>query len=102
MAQFSAELFESALNGYAAGASGWIEEREWRAILPATHTILIELAARFCADALNESYFGWDPDNFATRSEHNLVRARGQLAAARSLQRQQTQLQEIIERCRFF
>lgn len=96
--QFVAELFESALRGYAAGAAGWIDEREWRAILPATKIILIELAARFCADALNENYFGWDPDRFATRSEHNQVRAAGQLAAARSLQRQEVRLRDIINR----
>ncbi len=41
---------------------------------------LIELGARFCADALNESYFGWNPARFASRSEHNQVRAAGQLA----------------------
>jgi Ser/Thr protein kinase RdoA (MazF antagonist) len=98
--QFSADLFEPALRGYAAGAASWIDEREWRAILPATHTILIELAARFCADALNENYFGWAPERFVTRSEHNQVRAAGQLAAARSLQRQEKRLQDIIERCR--
>ena len=38
----------------------------------------LELAVRFAADALDESYFGWDAGRFASRGDHNLVRARGQ------------------------
>ena len=37
---------------------------EWQCIVTATQTIYVELAARFCADALNESYFGWNPQAF--------------------------------------
>ena len=35
---------------------------------------------RFAADALRESYFGWDSQRFARAGEHNLVSARGQHA----------------------
>ena len=69
-------LFRAAVQGYAAAAPAGIGDAEWRAIVPATATILVELAARFCADALNERYFGWDPRRFGSRSEHNEVRAR--------------------------
>jgi Ser/Thr protein kinase RdoA (MazF antagonist) len=82
--RFSAELFAAAQSGYAESAAGWISADEVRAIVPATETIIVELAARFCADALNESYFGWDPARFASRSEHNEQRATGQLSLARS------------------
>ena len=34
-----------------------------------------QLAARFCADALNESYFGWDQTRFPTASAHNQATA---------------------------
>lgn len=36
--------------------------------------ITLELAARFCADALNENYFGWDPQAYSSRGDHNLAR----------------------------
>ena len=82
---FSLELFRGAIEGYAAGAAGWIAPAEYKAIVPATLTIYVELAARFCADALNESYFGWDAGRYPSRSAHNQLRASSQLAAARSL-----------------
>ena len=47
--------------------------------------ISLELAARFAADALFESYFGWDPARFPGRGEHNLVRARGQWSMHQAL-----------------
>jgi len=98
--EFSAMLFQDAMAGYAQVARDWIEEAEWRSIVDATHTILVELAARFCADALNEAYFGWNPERFASRTEHNQVRAAGQLTVAESLVAQQSRL-EIILRAAF-
>jgi len=94
--EFSAELFIPAIEGYAEQTRGWILPEEWSSIVPATHIILIELAARFCADALNESYFAWDPQKFATHSEHNQVRAAGQLTEARSLLAQEKELTAIV------
>lgn len=95
--EFSAELFIPAIEGYAEQTRGWILPEEWSSIVPATHIILIELAARFCADALNESYFAWDPQKFATHSEHNQVRAAGQLTEARSLLAQEKELTAIVD-----
>jgi Ser/Thr protein kinase RdoA (MazF antagonist) len=94
--EFSAELFIPAIEGYAEQTRGWILPEEWSSIVPATHIILIELAARFCADALNETYFAWDPQKFATRSEHNQVRAAGQLTEARSLLVQEKELTAMV------
>ncbi len=93
---FSPDIFRAAVNGYLDVASGWILPQEAGAIVAAIQTILIELAARFCADALDESYFGWDPERFPTRSEHNRVRAAGQLAVARSLAAQKQQAEDIV------
>jgi Ser/Thr protein kinase RdoA (MazF antagonist) len=70
----------AALRGYAAGAGGLLTPPEVAAILPGLETACVELAARFCVDAFDDRYFGWDPTRFASRREHNLVRARGQLA----------------------
>lgn len=94
--QFSLELFGAAIAGYAEGAEGLIEADEVRGIVPATKTIIVELAARFAADALEESYFGWDATRFPTRGAHNELRARGQLALARSLMAQEAQAEAIV------
>lgn len=93
---FSLDLFGGAVAGYAADAAGWIEPAELQAIVPATLTICVELAARFCADALNERYFGWDATKFPSRSAHNQVRAESQLALARSLVAQRERAEELV------
>jgi Ser/Thr protein kinase RdoA (MazF antagonist) len=77
--EFSLEYFSAAAAGYASESHGFVAAAEWRAFVDGTQIILVELAARFCADALNENYFGWNPDKFATRGEHNEARARNQL-----------------------
>ena len=92
---FSSELFAAALRGYAGSAGSWLTEEEWRAFVPAIGVIQIELAARFCADALQDCYFAWDQAHYASRCEHNLVRARGQLAAHRAFLGLRGQLAEV-------
>jgi len=96
VSEFSAQLFEQSIHGYAEGARDWITSGESAAIVSATETILVELAARFCADALNENYFGWNSDKFATRSEHNQERAASQLHVAESLAAQRRELEAIV------
>lgn len=50
----------------------------------AVERIALELAARFCRDVVEDSYFGWNAAKFSSRAAHNLFRARGQLNLARS------------------
>ena len=83
--EFSVPLFQAALGGYAGEARGLLSGEEWRALPGATLTIALELAARFAADALIESYFGWDSSRFETASEHNRLRAAGQLHLAEDM-----------------
>lgn len=97
-ARFSTVLFEAAAAAYGEETRGWLTEPEWRAIVTATRTIFVELAARFCADALQESYFGWDPERYSSRSEHNLVRARGQLSAFHACSERAAELERIVQR----
>jgi Ser/Thr protein kinase RdoA (MazF antagonist) len=76
---------------FRAAAEGWLEEappidtRERTSLVLGPERIALELASRFAADALRESYFGWDPERFETRGHHNHVRARGQLDLYRQL-----------------
>lgn len=95
---FALDLFTAAVQGYAEGARGWITPDEAAAIVPGTLTIYVELAARFCADALRESYFGWDATKFPSRSAHNQVRAASQITAARALWDARGAAEEAVRR----
>lgn len=79
---FDLGLFTAAIEGYAAGAAGLLTSAEIDAILPGLETVCLELTARFCVDVFEDRYFGWDPERFASRRHHNLVRAQGQHALA--------------------
>ncbi len=76
---------------FAASARAWLahgpalEASERRALVPGIERICLELAARFCADAVANAYFREDRERFpGPPGSHNLLRARGQLALARS------------------
>jgi len=97
-ARFDAALFAAAVDGYAATANTFITAAEWQAIPAATLRIAVELAARFCADALEETYFGWNAARYPSASAHNLARAGAQLALARDIARQLPVLETAIER----
>ena len=89
-------LFDAALRGYAAGSGREVlDDAEAAALVPGLATVCVELAARFCVDAVEDRYFGWDATRFASRREHNLVRARGQLALARSVLAARDELDEL-------
>jgi Ser/Thr protein kinase RdoA (MazF antagonist) len=83
-ASFDLEIF-------AASLAGWLEalwtppsRAEREALIHGVEWISLELTARFAADALRESYFGWDRRRFPAAGEHNLLRARGQWALHRA------------------
>jgi Ser/Thr protein kinase RdoA (MazF antagonist) len=84
-ARFDLDHYEAALAGYASTARSLLSDAEVRAIATAAELIALELGARFCADALEESYFAWNPERFATASAHHLHRARGQWSLARAM-----------------
>jgi len=77
---FRLDVFEASLAGYARARPFPLEALEREALLDGVEWITVELAARFAADALRESYFGWDPTRYTTRGAHNLERASGQWA----------------------
>jgi Ser/Thr protein kinase RdoA (MazF antagonist) len=95
---FAMDLFAAAVDGYADAAAGWITPDEWGAIVSGTLTIYVELAARFCADALRENYFGWDAQRFQSRSAHNQVRAASQATAARALFAARSAAEDAVRR----
>jgi Ser/Thr protein kinase RdoA (MazF antagonist) len=77
-ARFDLDVFEASLAGYAEACTLDVRSDEREALVHGLEWITLELSARFAADALARSYFGWDRSRFASAGEHNLVRARGQ------------------------
>jgi hypothetical protein len=78
--RFDLERFTAALTGYAVDGAALVTPAEPQLFLTGTLRVALQLAARFAADVVNQSYFGWDPTRFKDRAEHNFVRARGQLS----------------------
>ncbi|MCU0694543.1 MAG: phosphotransferase [Polyangiaceae bacterium] len=100
---FDLSLFEAAMRGYARGAADGgrgPSAQECGAIVAGVQRVSLELAARFARDALEECYFGWNP-KFGTRGDHNLLRSRGQLALARSVDRVSADAERVVRDCGF-
>lgn len=97
-AAFSESTFEAALSGYFAAMAGALTLDESQSIVAGLQRICLELTARFAADALAESYFGWNPAIAPTRGDHNLLRARGQLDLARHVTAARPQLERFVTR----
>jgi Ser/Thr protein kinase RdoA (MazF antagonist) len=84
-AKLDLEIMGASLRGYVSGLGRDLSRDERRALLLGVEWVSLELTARFAADALYESYFGWDASRFPGRGEHNLVRARGQWSLHQAL-----------------
>jgi Ser/Thr protein kinase RdoA (MazF antagonist) len=92
-------MFAAAVAGYAtAAARPSIEAGEVELVVRGLYTIATELGVRFLTDALEEQYFGFDRSTYPARGEHNLVRAKGQLALARSVLHAEARLDAIVRR----
>jgi Ser/Thr protein kinase RdoA (MazF antagonist) len=97
-ARFVRPFYAAAIDGYASAARGLLGPQEWGAIADGTLTITVELAARFCADALRERYFRWDERRYASSSAHNQARTRAQLEIASTLRAELPALRELAAR----
>ena len=97
-ARFVRPFYAAAVEGYAAAARGLLAREEWAAIADGTLTITVELAARFCADALRERYFRWDARRYASASAHNQARTSAQLKIAETLQAELPALRALTAR----
>jgi Ser/Thr protein kinase RdoA (MazF antagonist) len=94
-ARFVRPFFDAAILGYAEAAQGFLTPPEWSAIPRGALTITVELAARFCADALRESYFGWNRARYESASAHNQARTHGQLLLAEGIRAELAALEEL-------
>ena len=95
-ADFHLDRYRSLMEGYA--SSGPKFDPQTLALLPqAGLLITLELASRFLADVLQDSYFAWDPTLFSSRKEHNFHRAKTMISFAQKLEQALPQQQEIVE-----
>jgi Ser/Thr protein kinase RdoA (MazF antagonist) len=97
-ARFVRAFFDAAIAGYAEAARGSLTPAEWSAIPRGALTITVELAARFCADALRESYFGWNRARYESASAHNQARTHGQLLLAEGIRAELPELEDLTAR----
>ena len=88
-------LFAAAIGAFREVADSITTDVERRSVVVGFETVCVELAARFAVDVFEDRYFGWDPSRFASRREHNLVRAAGQLALARDVRAARDELLAI-------
>lgn len=95
--EFDRTVFAASLSGYRDGLGRPLTPDERRDLLDGVEQISIELAARFAADALAESYFGWDPSRHPGRGEHNLHRARVQMGLHDSVRKTRAARAELLE-----
>ena len=77
-ARFDMTFFDASSRGFFEGYVHTLSDTERASLVTATERVTLELCARYITDAVEECYFGWDDSRFATRGEHNLVRALGQ------------------------
>ena len=89
-------IFAAAMAGYRSVADRLLSRDEHVSIVTGLETVCVELAARFCVDAFDDRYFGWDAARYPSRRAHNLARARGQLALARSVREQRAEALDVV------
>ncbi|MBX7192531.1 MAG: aminoglycoside phosphotransferase family protein [Sandaracinaceae bacterium] len=93
-------LFGAAIEGYLSETRDLLAPREIESFVDGLETIALELSARFCLDAFDDRYFGWDAQKYPSRRAHNAVRARSQLSLARSARTLRPELEQIVARLR--
>lgn len=87
---------------FAAAARAWIAEapplepRERASLVPSFERVVLELVARFTADAVRNSYFREDRERFPEPGAHNLARARGQMRLTHSVRAQRMACESIL------
>ncbi len=96
---FDVDLFAASARAWLAAAPP-LNDDELRSLVPGIERICLELAARFCADAVRNTYFREDHEKHPRPGRHNLVRARGQLALATSVRQAREECEAVVASAR--
>ena len=90
---FRLDVFEALTKGYLETASSFLTPLELESLPLAPQALTLELAARFLTDYIEgDVYFKTE------RPEHNLDRARAQLKLLLSMEEQEKEVREVIDR----
>ena len=92
---FDLDIFEASLKGWCEHRPDLMPEEKENLDM-GIERICLELSARFCADALNNSYFKEDRSRFPQIGQHNLHRALGQFNLALSVKKQEQERKNIL------
>lgn len=90
------------LDVFEASARAWLstapplEDRERQGLVAGIERICLELSARFCGDAVRNTYFREDRARFPVAGAHNLHRALGQLRLAESARARRSICEGIV------
>ena len=93
--RFDLQLFTASASAWLAAAPP-LTDAELRALVPGIERISLELAARFCADAVRNTYFREDREAHPQRGRHNLNRARSQLNLAIAARAARAQCEAVV------
>ncbi len=93
---FALDRFEAIMKGYAETGPR-MEPANLERLHMAGLLITLELAARFLADTLQDSYFAWDSSTYSSRSEHNKARALTMVTFSQKLEEALPQQRKIVD-----
>ena len=93
--RFDLEIFSATATAWLAHAPP-MSQVESASLVPGIERICLELAARFCTDAVRNSYFREDTNRYPQVGTHNLARARTQLALARAARQARSACESVI------
>jgi len=97
-AYFDIDIFTQSAKGFFS-TGPTLTMQEQTNLAPAIERICLELAARFCADSINNCYFRENRTRWPQPGKHNWTRAAAQLNLACSVRNQQNQLETVIRNC---
>jgi hypothetical protein len=97
--RFDTDIFEASARGWL-GEAPVLSAAEESSLVPGIERICLELSARFCADAVQNSYFKEDRTRYQQAGSHNLLKAQGQFALAESARAQRERCEQIVAQAR--
>lgn len=99
--RFDFDLFESSARAWSTHLdrldAAPLTQAEVSSLVPGIERICLELASRFCADALHNSYFRENRELFPDAGRHNLVRATSQRRLASLARAERGRCQDLME-----
>ena len=94
-ARFDLSIFEASAKAWLQTGPELVADERQNLVL-GIERICLELASRFCTDAVRQTYFRENRNRFPKPGTHNLSRAASQLQVARSVRTQRQDAERII------